>query len=533
MSPFQIHPLPFAATRRFSGLLLDYLSGKPQLDPFYTYKPEAASFSRALTRKTFTQQQRDLLTKVLQEQYQGTQLTEKVADNIAAFAVENTFCAVTAHQLNVLTGPLYVIYKAQSVIDLCNLVEQENEGCKMVPVFWLGSEDHDLPEINHIDLAGSHIEWNTQQQGPAGRMQTAGMEEMIREVQAATGHHVLAKEWLDTALKAYREANNLTAATRTLLHSLFGEQGLVVIDGDHPALKAQFASVMVAEIQEGVAGRLAKQTSADLAEHYGAQAYVRDINLFYMQDGLRERIERQGDSYSVLHTDLVFSQQELIEAIQKQPEAFSPNVILRPLYQQMVLPSLAYVGGGGELAYWLQLKGIFDHFETDFPILLLRSSVMVVGRKVAHRMQRLSVSNEAVFQSEQELVQHLLQHTGNPGMSFDAEKERITALFEDLKQSVAKLDPTLEKAAIAAGVRAVQQLEKLEKKAFRAAKRRSLTELNQLQFIMDDLFPAGHLQERHYNVTEMFARYGNDFLRQLEGKLNPLQHAFLIFEEGA
>lgn len=532
MSPFQIHPIPFTVTGKFSGLLMDYLAGKPQLDAFYSYRPEAGSFPPAMASKSFGSEQREILVEVLQSQYTGIHLQDEVNENIEAFRNPATFCAVTAHQLNVLTGPLYVIYKAQSVIDLCNFIQQKNQENKLVPVFWLGSEDHDLEEINHVDLAESHVTWNTQQKGPTGRMRTAGMGEMIREVQAATGNNVLAKEWIAAALEAYEQAENLTAATRVLLHTLFGKQGLVIFDGDHPAMKAQFAPVMLAEVEHGTAGKLAKQTSVELAADYGAQALVRDINLFYMQDGVRERIEQNGDTYKVVNTSLTFSKQEIADALESQPEAFSPNVILRPLYQQMVLPSVAYIGGGGELAYWLQLKRVFEHFNTDFPILLLRSSVMVVSRKVSHKMRKLGISHSDIFQPQPTLVQHILHSEHASQLTLDTEKVSLSALFDALRDRASQIDPTLEKAALAAGARAEKQLEKLEKKMLRAAKRRSATEISQLQQILDDLFPHGHLQERHYNITEMLARYGHSFLEQLEGKLNPLQYAFLIFEEG-
>jgi len=250
-----------------------------------------------------------------------------------------------------------------------------------------------------------------------------------------------------------------------------------------------------------------------------------------MEPGFRSRIIREDSKYSVSDSSFSWTEEELLRLLGSQPQLFSPNVILRPLYQQKILPSLAYVGGGGEIAYWMQLKQLFQRHEVDFPMLVLRSSVMVVDRGSLRRMKKLGITNEAVFDKEFQLIRNFVKSQLDSRIELEELKNTIKNQLNHLSEQVNLVDPTLEKTVLAEQVNTLKNLEKLEKKIFRAAKRKSDTEIKQIKAILEVLFPSGSLQERHDNLSSFFTKLGFNFLEELKGNLNPLNKQFLIATE--
>lgn len=355
--------IPLEKTHAFSSLFLDYLAGKPELSSFYHRRPELDSISAQIEEKSqqFPQAQRDTLVSVLQSQYEGLEVTEAVKTNLQALADGKTFTVTTGHQLNILTGPLYFIFKIATVVDACRTLAEKHPRYKFVPVYWMASEDHDLAEINHVHLFGRKLTWETSQTGPVGRMSTEGLDKMMSEIQ----------ERLPVFEKAYNNFDTLADAVRCYVNELFGEHGVVVIDADHHDLKQALIPVIKDDVLHHNANDLAENASKQLGDlGYKTQIFPRKINFFYLEPGQRNRIVREGDTWQVLNTEKSFSEEELLEEISAKPENFSPNVVLRPLYQELILPNLAYIGGPAEAAYWLQLKGVFDHFQAPLPLIM-------------------------------------------------------------------------------------------------------------------------------------------------------------------
>ena len=264
------------------------------------------------------------MVKVLKEQYGGLDISQSVSNSINSLSNSKTFTVTTGHQLNIFTGPLYFIYKIVTVINACKTLKQAYPDYNFVPVYWMACEDHDFEEINHFFFEGNKLEWETDQKGAVGRFDPSKLKNIA--------------ERLPSGAEFFKDAysqGTLGDAARTYVNHLFGEEGLVVVDGDNPELKALFSHVIEDDLFiHSAADKVSNTSSALESLGYKTQVYAREVNFFYLEDGVRERIEKTEDGFVVLDTDIRLSNDEMRKLIQEHPERFSPNVILRPLYQE-------------------------------------------------------------------------------------------------------------------------------------------------------------------------------------------------------
>ncbi len=517
----QIDKVSLADTHSFSNFFLDYIHQHEKLKPFYQRFPEKHQFRDQLTEKatSFTAAQREVLVRVLQEQYQQVTTTNQVKGNISALLQEKTFTITTGHQLNIFTGPLYFIYKIITVINTCKQLKEQYPEYTFVPVYWMASEDHDYEEIKYMRLYGKKYEWNTKQQGAVGRFHTNDFHEILTSL---PGEISLFKE-------AYKK-KTLSEAVRHYVNALFQDEGLVVIDADNKALKAQFTSVIKEDIFEGVSKKYVDITNAELTSAgYKPQVNCRDINFFYLADNLRARIEKQDDKYVVLDTSLLFSKEELTQLITESPEKFSPNVILRPLYQEMILPNLAYIGGPAEVIYWLQLKNLFQHFNTPFPILMPRNFSLVIDHEVARKFAKTQLALKDLFEPTNYLFNHWVLTHSPRNLTVGVERAEINRIFDELQERASLVDTTLSAFVGAAGKRSVNSLEKIERKILRAEKRLHADKLEQIEAVKDALFPNGNLQERTDNFLNFYQQDTN-FIQKLLTAFDPFDFRFVIMQ---
>ena len=357
---FAAQHIPYNQTNSFSKLVLDYLHNTDTVRPFYSYPPTIEGIKALLEERKQFNTNRPVLVQVLKEQYAALQPSGAVLANIEALQSNDTFTVCTAHQPNLFTGPLYFVYKVLHTIKLAHFLQAQWPQYRFVPVYYMGSEDADFAELNHTFVDGKKIEWKKEQKGAVGRMQVdKTLLQLIDELEGQLVYEPFGQEVISLLRRCYVAGRTIQEATFELVNELYGDWGLVVLVPDHPLLKAQMQDVFAEDIFQHTSSRIVLQTSQRLEEQYDAQAYPRDINLFYLKDNIRERIEKEENGFVVLNTDLRFSEDELRKELAQHPERFSPNVILRGLYQETILPNLAFIGGGGETAYWLQLKDLF------------------------------------------------------------------------------------------------------------------------------------------------------------------------------
>ncbi len=512
----------------FSPLIVDYLNRKQQLEPLYNRFPDLENFAAQIVEK---QQNfagnRSLLADTLARQYANLEYFGAVTDNIERLRNPNTFTVVTGHQLNLFTGPLYFLYKIASTINLCQTLKKHHPEYDFVPIYWMATEDHDFEEINFFKVRRQKLVWKRADGGAVGRLGTDGLDGVLEAFKQVLGNSTNAdtlKQWFE---EAYLNHQTLADATRWLAHKLFGSRGLVILDADDRALKAQFAGYVKEELLNQRAW-LSTKSSAQLLAPYGLQVNAREVNLFYLDNGLRERIVEQDGRFQVLNTPLSFSREGILALVDASPEKFSPNVVMRPLYQEVILPNLCYIGGGGELAYWLQLKPYFDRSQVTFPMLLLRDSVLVATRKQTQKADSLGLSWNDLFLPAEDLRTVITKRLSALDLDFSPQKKFLTAQFDELEKLALSTDKSFGTAVAAQKAKQLKGLENLEKKLLRAEKRRHEDILNRAVALRNELFPGGGLQERQENFSGFYADYGPEFIEAILSGLNPLDQQFKI-----
>jgi len=515
----KVTTINLADTKQFSSFFLDYLSQKPALQPFYNLFPTLDNFEQQIKNRKAGKVQREKLHKVISEQYAG--LSPYPAEQIDLLLDEKTFTVTTGHQLNIFSGPLYVPYKLVTTINLAKALKEKYPEYNFVPVYWMATEDHDYEEINHFYLFGKKYTWETSQSGAVGKMHIKEMETVISEL----------PEKLSLFEKAYLEQPNLADATRCWANSLFGEQGLLCLDADHPDLKAQFKAIIRQDIFDQLTFQTVTATSDKLTKaDYEPQVNPRNINFFYLEDGVRERIVENNNRFEVLNTNLSFTKEELDNLIKTHPEKFSPNVLLRPVYQEIILPNLAYIGGPSELIYWLQLKDLFTRLEVEFPILLPRNFALVVSKANMKKLNKLNLTIDNLFLDENALKRKFVEQSIALPVETTEERKLIEQAFELLVKKALELDKTLEGFVGAEKQKTLNSLENIAKRLKKAEEKSQETGINQLLNLKSKLFPDGDLQERVDNFLNF---YLNDpqFLELLLETFDPLDFRFQIFAD--
>jgi bacillithiol biosynthesis cysteine-adding enzyme BshC len=526
--PMQAKYISYQETNAFSATVLDYIGGKEQLKPFYKYNPDFKDFAEAIANKNFSAD-RMVLTEVLSAQYASVKTLPVVAENIRLLGNDRTFTVTTGHQLNIFTGPLYFIYKIVTAINLAKELKAEFPDCNFVPVYWMATEDHDFEEINHVKIEDKMLTWNKQAAGATGRLATADILDTLIAYKGYLGISENGMALSELVTEAYTGHQKLSDATRHLVNALFGKYGLVCVDADEHRLKQQFAEIIYKDITEQHSFKFITESNAKLeALGHKPQVNPREINFFYMTDQLRERMVEEDGRYKVMNTNISFDQEELKAEIAIFPERFSPNVVMRPLYQEVILPNLAYIGGGAEVTYWLQLKANFDHYQVDFPVLLLRNSALVIDQRSEARMQVLGIGHKNLFSDLETLKNDWVKAHVTLQLCLADEERAIRAVFDQIKLNAYKIDKSLSQSADSAKTRALKLINSLEKKMLRAEKRKHKTSLEQIANLKEKLFPNGVLQERVLNIAPLFVLYGDDFIESQLNSFRPLEHQFTI-----
>jgi len=527
----KIHQIPFQKTGYFSKIVCDYLDKKNELLEFYENFPDISGFKNQIKLKSgFKNQKREVLVGALTNQYESFELSEETQTNINNLSKSNTYTITTGHQLNIFTGPLYFLYKIVSTINLTKTLKTQFPKYNFVPVYWMATEDHDFEEINYFNFNDSKIKWNRESSGAVGRLKNDGFEDVFKEFSKRIGNSNDAKYLKELFKNSYLKYENLTDATRYLVNELFGADGLVIIDGDDALLKDQFKPLVKDELFNGTSFKEVSKTNSILQKEYKIQVNPREINLFYLTNAIRERIIFKENKYVINNTKLSFSEDEIIDELSKHPDRFSPNVIMRPLYQETILPNLCYIGGGGELAYWFQLRQYFDKVNTVFPILLLRNSAILASSKQLEKLERLNISIEELFCKQGSLIDKKVKETSEINIDFSSQRTFLTQQFDMLEDVATKTDSSFIGAVKAQKKKQLKGLDNLEKRLLKAEKRKLVDEVQRMKTLQNELFPNYSLEERTRNFSEYYLKLGKDLVPLLMKALDPLSLEFTIIE---
>ncbi len=506
---------PLKSSIGLSGLMQKYLSNDPSIAPFTNGAPALEKMMAAANTSRFNKDQRTVLVEALKNQHSHY---PSIQNRLDVFLNENTFTVTTGHQLCLATGPLYFIYKIASACALARTLNEKDPAKKYIPVYWMASEDHDVEEINHAYFFNKKIVWETEQKGAVGRFELNDIAGFVDAVKIVLGESEKQIIWNDLLQKAYH-AKTLAEATRQLVYGIFGENEIVVIDADDHTLKSAFAPILKKEILNRASFDQVITANAKL-EKLGVKSQVmpREINLFYLENQSRERIKFE-DNYQIGGT--VFHQEKLVEEINNTPEKFSPNVVLRPVYQECILPNIVYIGGPGELAYWHQLKDVFSLYEIPFPELVLRDSALILTSGFIKRLQKLQLEVSHLFGDKNAIIEGWIKDAGL--FDLEDEKKALEELFNQVIAKAERADQTLTGSAQAEGKKILNSFENLEKKITKAFKAREDQKIQQLEKLWSEVFPDGVPQERHDNFFQFAAKCPEDFIEKLIQNFNPLK----------
>lgn len=528
---FQTYHLPYRDTHSFSKLVYDYLSNTEALRPYYAASPTLAGIKQAMEKKKFSPEGRAALVAELNRRYSGLDIHPSVKQNLHLLEQENCFTVCTAHQPNIFTGHLYFVYKILQAIRLAEKLKAAFPKNEFVPVYFMGSEDADLNELGEVFFAGDKMNWQTKQQGAIGRMKVdKGLLNMIDAISGMLDVLPHGKEVTDLLKRNYVIGHTIEHATFTLVNELFGKYGLIILLPDANQFKQLFVPVMERELREQFSAKAMAETLHNYPQPFKIESFGRDINLFYLDENGRNRIERDGDDFLVVNTSKQFSLNEIVEDLHRYPEKYSPNVILRPALQEALLPNIAFIGGGGELAYWLRLKLVFETCGIDFPVLFLRNSFMLINKKSASVIHKLGLDIPQLFLDEQTISNEWIKKHADVQLNLKNEIEDILQAYKKMQQVSGTVDTTLAGHAKALGVKAIKELIILEKKMLRAEKRKHNTSLQQIHKLKSGLFPGG-LQERIENIMPWLAVYGFGFIDSLLNFSPDIDPSFTVVEE--
>jgi len=524
----QITKLTYDQVPQFSTRDRAYVQEVDALRPFYEYPVSVENFKTIIEKKK-AYKNRNTLVNILKKQYQEVETTDKVKANIDALNSENTFTIITGHQPSLATGPLYFIYKIISTINLAEQLTKHYPAYNFVPIYWMGSEDHDFEEINHFNLFGKTLTWENDQKGAVGKMFTKNIVPVLDELKTLLGESENAQKIFDLMHRAYAQNETLDEATFYLANELFKQYGLVVFITSSREAKQLFVDFILKEIIEQPSYEIVNQTISELEKAgFKGQATPREINFFYMREGIRERIVREGEAYKVLNTNYTFSEKEITQEVREYPERFSPNVIMRPLYQEVLFPNLAYIGGGGEIAYWLERRAQFEYFGVPFPMLVRRASVMWLDAGQTKKMNQLGFSITEIFREEDALIKHFVQKNTTQELDLSEAKTQLKTLYDTILAQAKSIDNSLEKSVLGEQTKALKSLDQLEQKLLRAEKRQHETSTNRIKGLKGKLFPNRGLQERKDNFMAFYLKYGDDFIGTLKEHIDVLDKQMLV-----
>jgi len=510
-----------ASLPRLNPLFRDYLKGSPELGDFFRWDPRKPQdqIVACLTRQSYP---RDHVVTVLTDQNRAWGAHDVALQGIARLRDPRAVTIVTGQQVGIFGGPLYTLYKALTAVALARQVESQWQ-IPCLPLFWMDAEDTDFAEIDHLSMPDHQDEVKLLRyappQGygsdlPATHKLSSTIGEVIAALEQATGQAHSQEHVLKLLRESYSPGATLVHAFARLLSTLLSDRGLILADPSDARFKALARPLFLRETDTApVSARLVQTASEKLRElGYRPQVKVRGEgpNLFYL-DGEGRHPIKEGD-HGVLRggTRTWRNREELALCVKENPEHFSPNVVLRPVMESFLFPVLAHIGGPHEIAYYAQLRGVFDHFDIPMPLVLPRATLTLVEGRIERLLKKHNLTLPALQGGPERVVSRVLR--ASLPRTFVAKQQRILGSilkhFQELKAMVSALDPTLAPRAGRAEGAVKKQMEALERDLLRSYKRRNQELQTQVRRVQTHLLPGGQLQERVYGFMPYLCRHG-------------------------
>ena len=501
----ELEKISFEETQNFSKKFLRHVNSEQiNLKNIYLKTKEIS----------YVEKKRKVLQKSLVKQYEKINCSNKVVENINQLKNKNTFTVTTGHQLNIFTGPLYVIYKIISTINLASKLKKKYPKKNFVPIYWMASEDHDFDEIKSFYLYGKNYSWDIKTSGAVGDINPKTIKNLFKNI----------PEKISLFEKAYLKNSKLSNSVLYYMNELFGKYGLIILDPNNRNYKKLFLEVIKDDIVNNSIKNLQSKSSKKNLVH------IRKINFFYLKKNLRERIIKEKNKYKINNTSISFSEKEIINKLNSNSEFFSPNVIMRCLYQQSIIPNIAYVGGPSEIEYWLEFKDYFNFYNIPFPIIIPRNFVIIINEKIKTKLEKLNIKLSDIFKNKNELEKIILKYQSKNKFDLINEKQNIGKEIEKIIDKSKAIDKSLNGKILALKKKTINEINSLEKRLIKEEKKNHQKSLNELDKIMSKLFPDNILQERKENFLNYYLSDKN-LVDTLIKNLDPLKFYFNIISK--
>lgn len=512
-----------------SSLAHDYYYNYEKVSQFYNGNFRNLTDFHKQTEKvrSFTFQ-RIKLAAFLEEQNRNYGCGSKTIGNINDLKQDQTCAVVTGQQVGLFSGPLYTIYKSLTVIKLTEYLNQNGRG-SFVPIFWLAADDHDFAEIDHINLLNKNnqiekiqcVSHSLSTKLPASKiLLTQDINKCVQQLKKISHDSEFKLEIISHLREAYEPDQSYADAFGKWMTHLFKSYGLIFIDATHPGIKELGKSVFLKEIAENSPSTLcAIETSKKLKQaKYNCQIQLREgiLNLFFA-DSERQSIGIKKDGYIIKDTQQTYSGDELFALLEKKPHLYSPNVLLRPIYQDTILPTVAYIGGPAEVAYFAQMKGIYDRFSIPMPIIYPRKSMTIIENKIKNVLQKHNLNVLDFWHNFDQKIQTIIKKHIPQSIDkvFSTAASHLKQDFQSIKKEIVSLEPGLEYSADFTLEKINQQFKYLEKKILKASKKQNDILIQQLYKVKNNVYPTNHLQERVLNIVPYLIKYGYPFIDKL------------------
>lgn len=503
----------------YPKLIQQYIDNELKNKQIVDFDYSENELKRQLKNRSYSAEQRAVLVNALQKQYQGFDLTNAEKNNLAHLNNSNCFTITTGHQLVLLGGPLFFYSKILDVVQLAKKMSSASN--HVVPIFWMASEDHDFEEIASVRIFGKKITAAGNNKGPVGRLKNSVFKEFLTEIKALLQNDDRYSVIVELISTAFESGKNLSEITRIFVRFFFKDEGVLIIDGDDENLKRLFIPAIKAELTNQTLFKATQDVLQNFNnEGFKIQVNPREINLFFIQDGLRERIVPSEKGFKTVNNTHSWSHDELLKLVDEQPQCFSPNAVLRPVYQEVILPNIAYVGGAGEIAYWLELPKAFKAFGIHFPMPIVRKSYIVVQHKLLQWLTDNAWDLSSLFKIPELLEKEFAEKIADDTVKLTNEISELTVFFDKLKVKGESIAPQMAKVVLGEQKRAISALENVEKRFLNAEKQKHDQQLNKLLNIQERVLPNQKPMERGESFLPLFVNPSLDLKKALVNYTN-------------
>jgi bacillithiol biosynthesis cysteine-adding enzyme BshC len=519
----------------FSKLYTDYTTDFRKVQQYFEVDfHQTQLYPKHAERMQAHIKHRAVVAEVLLEQNKFFGCSDKTLTNAQQLANDNTFAIVTGQQVGMLGGPLYTIYKTITAIKLAKNLGALYPNLTFVPVFWLEGEDHDFEEVSRIGLLNAEHHLTTVEYlvkgaktnknfGPVGEIElNSSLDQFFDEIQKALPNSEFKPRLLEMIKGAYTPQATFNKAFTAWMNTLFADDGLVFVSSNDKRLKQILSPIFLKEIQEYPrVSQLIIQRSAELEEQYHAQIKTKAMNLFLISKGGRYFIEPRENDFSLKGIRQFLTKEELIAIATETPEHLSPNVALRPICQDTILPTLAYIGGPSEIAYFAQLQPVYRYFNMTMPVIYPRASATIFEEKQQRVLEKYQLELPEFFGSGDKISRKVVEMISEVKIDemFAEAFKRTDEMINEMRFGINYIDSTLMGPLESTQEKIEAVLSQLRIKVEEAQKRRHEVALRQIQKVINSVSPNGNFQERELNIINFMNKHGFDFMKWLQSEL--------------